>query len=77
MAKYQYNSYEYGPGDRRTMVEAFETVYIAYIVMGGSGCNITSINAGQVWHEGPDEIIGVYDSYEEADNAVREYIHGL
>ena len=77
MAKYQYKSYEYNPGDRRTAVEAFDRVYIAYIVMGGSGCNITSIGEGDIWHEGPDEIIGVYDSYEEADKAVKEYIYGI
>ncbi len=67
--KYEFVSTEYG-----TKVVAHEPVVIAYVVMGGSGCNMVSLDKGGSWTEGADEIIGVYGSQEEAQGAIREYI---
>lgn len=52
------------------------TAYIAYICMGGSGCNVAVREYGE-WREGPDEIIGVFESMEEAWQAIDDYIKSL
>ena len=71
------NKYEFVSSEHGTKVVAHEPVVIAYIVMGGSGCNTVALKKGGVWTEGADEIIGVYDSQEEAQGAIIEYISEL
>ena len=77
MAKYEYRQYEYGSNDYRTEVIAHDTVYVAYIVMGGSGFNTVELSKGATWREGADEILGVYETYEEANAAIKEYMATL
>lgn len=70
MKKYDLERYEYGENDYRTMVVAYDTVYVAYIVMGGSGFDVAELTAGCSWREGADELIGVYETEKEADEAI-------
>ncbi len=48
------------------------TAYIVYIVMGGSGINYTPIS-NDTWYEGPDELVAVCKSEEEAEKTIEEY----
>lgn len=69
------NKLIYSYTDKGVMIDS-GTAYIAYICMGGSGFNVAVRTRGE-WQEGADEIIGVYDSMEEARNAIDDYIKSL
>ena len=45
--------------------------------MGGSGFNTVELSKGATWREGADEILGVYETYEEANAAIKEYMATL
>lgn len=77
MAKYEYRQYQYGENDYRTEIVAHDTVYVAYIVMGGSGFNTVELSKGDTWCEGADEILGVYETFESAKAAIKEYMASL
>lgn len=74
MKKYEYRRYEYEKSDFRTEVVAYDTVYVTYISMGGSGLEIVELKKGESWREGSDEIIEVYDTLDEANIAIERYI---
>lgn len=77
MRKYEYREYLHNDNCTRTSIFAYDTVFIAHIVMGGSGFNTTKLEKGQLWHEGADEIIGVYDIQEDARAAIKEYMNEI
>ena len=77
LAKFEYRQYENGSNDYRTEVVAHDTVYVAYIVMGGSGFNTIELSKGDTWREGADEILGVYETAEDAKSAIKEYMASL
>ena len=69
--------YEFIQTDYGTRIKAYDTVCVAYIVMGGSGFNKIILEKGEEWTEGPDELFGVYENAEEADREIEEYLNNL
>ena len=49
------------------------TAYIVYIIMGGSGITYTPISC-TTWYEGPDELVAVCESEDEAKNTIEEFM---
>ncbi len=47
-----------------------KTKYVLYLNMGGSGFSIRELNGYGTWREGADELYGVYDTEEEAKEAL-------
>lgn len=68
------SGYEYDGNDMRMMVEVVEGwVFIAYITGFSSAIAIRMLKKGEVWHEGPDELIGVYATMKSAEKAADVY----
>jgi len=77
MEKYKITRYEHDTNDFRSEVEAMDTVYIAYILMGGSGLSIQILHVGESWREGADELLGVFETREEAKLAIHRYMDSM
>lgn len=71
---YEISFYEYAPGDLRKRVMPLEDgMYVLYCT-GGSGTNITYVAPYCSWHEGADELMGVYATLEEAEAAQDKFL---
>lgn len=77
MEKYKIDFYLHSsPNDQRRVIKNIsdETLYLAYISMGGSGFGIEELRPGREWREGADEFVAVYDTREEAEKGIDKYM---
>ncbi|MBR5535688.1 MAG: hypothetical protein IKU60_03475 [Clostridia bacterium] len=71
--KYDVRRYNYTENEMRDEVVMIEGAgYVVYIY-SAMGMDYTLLGEGEVWREGSEELVGVYETREEAEEAVKKY----
>lgn len=70
--KYNIRKYNYDKDEMRDEVVVTEgTAFLVYIY-SGMGIDYTILHEGDSWREGSDELVGVYETREEAEKVIEK-----